>query len=76
MLLLRTIKRWYSICKKLTGMETDGYLENNHIIFGKTGNNVIYYMWEDIGNLIGFQYQNNLYYYKKWPKWYHKYFES
>ena len=44
MLLLRTIKRWYSICKKLTGMETDGYLENNHIIFGKTGNNVIYYM--------------------------------
>lgn len=44
-LLLRTIRKIvFDMQKKLNGMGTDDYLENNHIIFGKTGNNVIYYM--------------------------------
>ena len=51
--------------KTINGIKTNYYLEKNQIVIERTGNNVIYYL-RDLGqNLIGFKYQNNIYYYKK-----------
>lgn len=51
--------------KTINGIKTNYYLEKNQIVIEKTGNNVIYYLRDSGQNLIGFKYQNNIYYYKK-----------
>ncbi len=51
--------------KIVNNIETKYYLEGIKIIFEKRDNNVIYYMRNDIDDLIGFRYNNNTYYYVK-----------
>ena len=53
------------ISKKVNNTETKYYLEDNDIIFEKRGNNVLYYLRNDIDDLFGFMYNNDLYYYVK-----------
>ncbi len=51
--------------KIVNGVETHYYLEGNNIILEKTNGNVIYYLRNDIDDLIGFVYNKNTYYYVK-----------
>lgn len=51
--------------KKINGVETKYYLENSKIIVEKTNNNMIYYIYDDLGSIIGFKYNNEMYYYMK-----------
>lgn len=53
------------ISKKVNNNETKYYLEDNDIIFEKKGNNVLYYLRNDIDDLFGFMYNDDLYYYIK-----------
>lgn len=53
------------ISKKINGVETTYYLEDNDIIYEKTGNNVLYYIRSTMDDLVGLKYNNNLYYYLK-----------
>ena len=41
------------------------YLEGSNIILEKTGNDVLYYIRNSADGLIGFKYNDNLYYYVK-----------
>lgn len=51
--------------KIINGIKTTYYTEGKKVILEKTGNNVIYYLRDDVDNLIGFRYNNELYYYIK-----------
>ena len=51
--------------KVVNNKETKYYLEGNKIIFEKTDNNVIYYIRNDIDDLVGFKYNDTNYYYVK-----------
>ncbi len=51
--------------KIVNGVETNYFLENSNILFEETKGNVLYYMRTDENDLIGFQYNNETYYYKK-----------
>jgi len=51
--------------KIINGVETKYYLENTNIIFEETNNNMIYYLRDDDGDLIGLKYNEYLYYYQK-----------
>lgn len=53
------------ISKTINSIETQYFLEDNDIIYEKTGNNVIYYIRNDIDDLIGFKLNDVLYYYVK-----------
>ena len=53
------------IGKTVNGTETKFYLEETKIIFEETNDSVIYYIYDNVGGLIGFIYNNNLYYYVK-----------
>lgn len=51
--------------KTINNIETKYYLEGTQIIFEQTGNNVIYYIHNEVDGLIGFKYNNEIYYYEK-----------
>ncbi len=51
--------------KTVNGVTTHYLLENNKIIFETTSGNVIYYIRDDEGRLVGFKYNNTKYYYIK-----------
>lgn len=51
--------------KIVNNIETEYFLEGNKIIFEKTGDNTIYYMYDENMNVMGFEYLNNKYYFKK-----------
>lgn len=51
--------------KIVNGIETKYYTVGTSIIFEKTNNNVIYYMRNDVDDLIGFKYDDKSYYYVK-----------
>lgn len=53
------------ISKTINNVETKYYLENNDIVFEKTGNNMLYYIRSTMDDLIGFKYNDDLYYYVK-----------
>lgn len=53
------------ISKKINNIETKYYLEGNDIILEKTGNDVLYYIHNNMNQLIGFKYNDDLYYYIK-----------
>lgn len=53
------------LSKTVNGVETKYYLEDNDIIFEKTGNNVLYFMRNGMDDLFGFKYNNDTYYYVK-----------
>ncbi len=50
--------------KTINGVDTDYFIENNLIIYEKTGGNIIYYLYDD-GDIIGLKYNNMVYYYLK-----------
>ncbi len=51
--------------KIVNNVETKYYLEGKKIIFEQTGNNMLYYMYSDVGEIIGFKYNDTSYYYLK-----------
>lgn len=53
------------ISKTKNGIETKYYLEGCDVVFEKTGNNVLYYLRNNVEGLIGFKYNDNIYYYIK-----------
>ena len=53
------------IKKTNNNVDTNYYLEGEKIIFEKRGNDVIYYIYSDVEDLIGFVYNNNAYRYIK-----------
>lgn len=53
------------IGKNINGNEIKYYLDGHNIIFEKDGLNMIYYIRDNKGNLLGFKYNNDLYYYVK-----------
>jgi len=50
--------------KIVNNIETKFYLENDNIILEKRGSNVLYYIRDTIDGLIGFKYNDDIYYYK------------
>lgn len=53
------------ISKKINNKETKYYLEGKYIILEKTDNNVLYYMYNNLNELFGFKYNDEIYYYIK-----------
>ena len=51
--------------KDIDGIKTNYYLEGTKIIFEQKENNMLYYIRDDAGNLIGFKYNDVQYYYIK-----------
>ena len=51
--------------KVVNNVETKYYLEENKIILEQTGNNMIYYIRNNLGNLLGIKYNNQIYHYIK-----------
>jgi len=50
--------------KIINGIKTKYYLDQNHIIFEQTGNQLLYFLY-DLDSVIGFSYNNEIYYYIK-----------
>ncbi len=46
-------------------MKTEYYVEGTSIIFEKTGNDVLYYIRNEVDGLVGFKYNDETYYYIK-----------
>ena len=55
----------YRVSKTINGTKTYYYLEHDKIIFERTGNNIIYYIRDNQGNVIGMKYNDTAYYYVK-----------
>lgn len=53
------------ISKKVNNFETKYYYENEQLIFENQNGNMLYYMYDLNGELLGFTYGNNKYYYRK-----------
>lgn len=51
--------------KKVNGVTTTYYLEGTKVIYEKTGNNIIYYTYDENDKLLGLNYNNAQYYYIK-----------
>lgn len=51
------------IKKTINNTPTEYYVENNQIIFETRNNDMLYYIRDNIGNLIALLHNNNLYYY-------------
>ena len=51
------------IKKTVNNTPTEYYVENNQIIFETRNNDMLYYIRDNIGNLIALLHNNNLYYY-------------
>lgn len=51
--------------KIVNNIETNYYLEGTNIVFEQTGNNTIYFMRDNTSDLVGFKYNDNIYYYIK-----------
>ena len=51
--------------KTVKGVETKYYLESNKVVLEKTAENVLYYIRNNVDDLIAFKYNNDLYYYLK-----------
>ena len=51
--------------KTVNGVTTNYYLEGSNIIFEQTNDNMIYYIYDARGNVIGLKYNNDIYYYDK-----------
>ena len=51
--------------KTVNDIETKYYLEGNKIIFETINNDMLYYMYDSSGSIVGFKYEGNDYYYKK-----------
>ena len=51
--------------KVLNDVKTDYYLDGDSIIFEKTGENVLYYLYNDTSDLLGLNYNGVIYYYIK-----------
>jgi len=53
------------ISKNINGIETKYYVEENNIILETCNNDVLYYIRNDVDDLIAFKFNNTLYYYLK-----------
>ncbi len=53
------------ISKTVNNVQTNYYLEGKNIIIEQTGENMIYYNRSNVEGLIGFKYNNEVYYYMK-----------
>lgn len=53
------------IKKTINNIDTIYYTEGDHIIYELLDENIIYYLYDDDGDLEGFKYNNSLYYYIK-----------
>ncbi len=51
--------------KTVNGVATNYYLDGTKVIYEKTGNNITYYTYDEIGNIIGLKYNDTQYYYIK-----------
>lgn len=51
--------------KIVNNIETKYYLEGTNIIFEKTEDDILFFLYNDIDELYGFKYNNNVYYYLK-----------
>lgn len=51
--------------KVVNGIETNYYFEGKYIVMEKNGNELLYFMRDDSGELVGFNYKNEIYYYLK-----------
>ena len=49
--------------KTVNATVTNYYLEGNKVIYEKTGSNIIYYTYDESGNVIGLKYNDTQYYY-------------
>ena len=58
-------KNGIRINKKINNISTEYFIDNDEVIFERTGDNVIYYLRNEVDNLIGFKYNNDIYYYVK-----------
>lgn len=58
-------ERGIRIKKNVNNIETVYKLEGKKIIYEKTGNDIIYYMYDVFENLLGLKYNNQQYYYLK-----------
>ena len=54
---------WIRTQKTVNGTTTKYYLEGSKVIYEQTGNNVIYYIYDENGNVIGLKYNDTQYYY-------------
>lgn len=53
------------ISKTINNVETKYCLQKQKIILEQTGSNVLYYIYNNVGDLIGFKYNKDIYYYLK-----------
>lgn len=53
------------ISKNINGNIVKYVLEGNKIVYEERGENIIHYIYNDVDNLIGFIYQNQIYFYVK-----------
>ncbi len=51
--------------KTINNVKTEYYVEGTSIIFEKTGNDVLYYIRNEVDGLVGFKYNDATYYYIK-----------
>lgn len=51
--------------KNINGEKIEYYLDEMQIVYEKRGNDIIYYLYNDIDNLIGFKYNDNVFYYQR-----------
>ncbi len=51
--------------KIVNNITTEYYLEGTRIVYEKTNDKLLYYIYDDINDLVGFKYNNDLYYYIK-----------
>lgn len=51
--------------KSINNIKTEFFLENNKIILEKTGEEMLYYLWDSNDNVYGIKYNDNIYYYLK-----------
>ncbi len=49
--------------KRVNEKTTDYYLDGDKVLYEKTGNNIIYYIYDAENNLLGFKYNETQYYY-------------
>ena len=55
----------YRTSKVVNGIKTEYYLENGNIIFEVKNSDKLYYLYDDENELVGFEFNNNTYYYLK-----------
>ena len=51
--------------KTVNGVSTQYYINGSQILAQKSGENILYFLYDETGSAVGFKYNNNLYIYRK-----------